>query len=162
MVIAHLDAISETDETEKVNVRHHEERPQGVTWRSHLHFALVFLEVPMDTEQLKRTESRLASLRKGILLEKERASEGTAPVELDQARLGRLARMGEMQQQAMALELDRRRDTQLKRIEGAFLRLKNGAYGDCARCGAAIDAKRLDFDPTVFLCIACAEDAQKR
>jgi DnaK suppressor protein len=123
---------------------------------------MVFLEASMDADKLKRVEARLNALRAEILLEKEQAEEGTAPVELDQARFGRLARMDEMQQQAMAQELDRRRDTQLKRIEGTFLRLEKGTYGDCARCNAAIDGKRLDFDPTVFLCIACAESAQKR
>ena len=116
----------------------------------------------MNTEQLKRTETRLRTMRDERLLEKEQAAEGTAPVELDQARLGRLARMDEMQQQAMALELDRRRDVQLQRIEGAFQRLDKGTYGACSACGKAIDTKRLDFDPTVFFCIACAERAKKR
>ncbi len=62
----------------------------------------------------------------------------------------------------MAVELNRRREVQLKRIEGAFLRLEKGSYGDCASCGETIDAKRLDLDPTVFLCIACAERIEKR
>ena len=70
--------------------------------------------------------------------------------------------MDEMQQQAMAQELDRRRDTQLKRIEGAFMRIEKGTYGLCARCSDPIDTKRLDFNPTVFFCIACAERAEKR
>ena len=116
----------------------------------------------MNPEQLKLAATRLRALRDQLLVEKEQAAEGTAPVELDQARLGRLSRMDEMQQQAMAVELDRRRDIQLKRIDGAFLRLEKGSYGDCARCGEAIDAKRLDFDPTVFFCVACAEHTAKR
>ena len=115
----------------------------------------------MDSEEPNGVETRLRALRDEVLLEKAKAAEGTAPVELDQARLGRLSRMDEMQQQAMALELDRRRDIQLKRIEGAFLRLEKGTYGDCARCGEVIDEKRLDFDPTVFLCVGCAEAATK-
>ena len=116
----------------------------------------------MNPEQLKRAETRLRTLRDDLLTQKEQAAEGTAPVELDQARLGRLSRMDEIQQQAMALELDRRRDIQLKRIEGAFIRLEKGAYGDCARCAVPIDMKRLDFDPTVFFCVDCAERAEKR
>lgn len=115
----------------------------------------------MTSEVLKAVAARLHALREEVLLEQAGAAEGTAPVQLDQARLGRLSRMDEMQQQAMALELDRRRDIQLKRIEGAFVRLEKGTYGACARCGEMIDAKRLDFDPTVFFCIACAEVAAK-
>jgi DnaK suppressor protein len=72
----------------------------------------------MNPEQLQQAEIRLRALREEVLLEKKQSEEGTSPVELDQARLGRLSRMDEMQQQQMALELDRRRDTQLKRIEG--------------------------------------------
>ena len=100
-------------------------------------------------------------MREKLLLEKEHAADGTAPVELDQARMGRLSRMDEMQRQAMAKELDRRRDTQLKRIEGAILRLEKGTYGECSGCGHPIDAKRLDFDPTIFFCLDCAERAKK-
>ncbi len=116
----------------------------------------------MNTEQTKQAEGRLHALRDKLLLEKEQAVEGTAPVQLDQARVGRLSRMTLMQQQAMALELDRRRDIQLKRVEGAFLRLEKGVYGDCARCGAPINEQRLEFDPTVFFCVECAEQADKR
>lgn len=110
----------------------------------------------VNPEELELAETRLHTLREKLLREKEEAAEGTSPVELDQARLGRLSRMAEMQQQAMALELDRRRDIQFKRIEGAFLRLEKGTYGECVRCGEPIGAKRLDFDPTVFFCIECA------
>jgi len=116
----------------------------------------------MNAEQIRHAEERLRALREALLLQKEQTAEDKAPVELDQARLGRLSRMDAMQQQAMALELDRRRDVQIKRIEGAFLRLEKGAYGECARCNERIDEKRMDNDPTVFFCIACAWQAEKR
>jgi DnaK suppressor protein len=116
----------------------------------------------MDSERLKLAETQLRDLREALVLEREQTGEDASPVELDQARLGRLSRMDEMQQQAMAVELNRRRDIQLQRIEGAFQRLEKGTYGDCTLCGDAIDAKRLDLDPTVFFCIDCAERAEKR
>ena len=116
----------------------------------------------MNADKLKHAEERLHALRADLLLQKEQTAEDKAPVELDQVRLGRLSRMDAMQQQAMALELDRRRDVQLKRIEGAFLRLEKGTYGECARCNERIDEKRMDNDPTVFFCIACARQVEKR
>ena len=116
----------------------------------------------MNPEQRRHTEDRLHALREELLLQKEQTAEDKAPVELDQARLGRLSRMDAMQQQAMALELDRRRDVQLKRVEGAFLRLEKGTYGECARCNERIDEKRMDNDPTVFFCIVCARQVEKR
>lgn len=104
----------------------------------------------------------LDALKTELLAEKEAAKEGIAPVELDQARVGRLSRMDSMQQQAMAQELDRRRDIQLKRIEGAYLRLDNGTYGSCAKCKNVIESSRLEFDPTVFFCQSCASQAERR
>ena len=46
----------------------------------------------------KHLEERLAAINK----EQERQKEDAAPVELDQARVGRLSRMDAMQQQAMS------------------------------------------------------------
>ncbi len=116
----------------------------------------------MNPEELNRIETRLHALREEILRKQDEAEDDKSPVELDQSRVGRLSRMDAMQQQAMAQALDRRRETHLKRIEGAFIRLQKGVYGDCASCKKPIDAKRMDADPTAFFCIACAERAEKR
>ena len=116
----------------------------------------------MDSEKTEDIRERLAVLRADLTAEKEAAAESIAPVELDQARVGRLSRMDSMQQQAMAQEQDRRRDTQLKRIEGAFQRLDKGIYGNCVTCKATIGAERLEFDPTVFFCQTCAAKAERR
>jgi DnaK suppressor protein len=116
----------------------------------------------MDSEERERVAARLRELREALLAEQEGAAEGKAPVELDQARMGRLSRMDDIQQQAMELELGRRREIQLKRIEGAFQRLEKGTYGTCIKCGTPIDPKRLDFDPTIFFCQACATKAERK
>jgi DnaK suppressor protein len=110
----------------------------------------------------KEIEARLHAMQRGLLAEKERAAEDIAPVELDQSRVGRLSRMDDIQRQAMAQELDRRRDVQLQRIEGAFQRLENDTYGLCSKCGKTINERRLEFDPTVFFCIDCAQRAERR
>ena len=116
----------------------------------------------MTPEELQRAESRLHALRDEIVRNKALAEEDSSPVELDQSRVGRLSRMDAMQQQAMAQALEQRRELQLKRIEGAFIRLEKGVYGDCAKCKQPIDLKRMDADPTAFFCIECAEKAEKR
>ena len=38
----------------------------------------------------------------------------------------------------------------------ALLRVKNGTYGECVRCGAKIAPKRLEARPEAALCISCA------
>ena len=86
-------------------------------------------------------------------------ADSRAPVELDQTRVGRLSRMDAMQQQAMALEADRRRTIELHRIEAALKRIEDGEYGYCLQCGGEIAAKRLDLDPTAPLCINCARNS---
>jgi DnaK suppressor protein len=87
--------------------------------------------------------------------------EAAKPVELDQARVGRLSRMDAMQAQAMSVEARRRREIKLKQIESALLRLAHNEFGDCIRCGLAIDEKRVEFDPSVLLCVSCATEAER-
>jgi len=79
------------------------------------------------------------------------------PVELDQAKVGRLSRMDAMQAQQMAMEASRRRQQQLVKIEGALRRIESGEYGYCFICGEEIDARRLSVDPTNTRCMGCVE-----
>lgn len=78
------------------------------------------------------------------------------PVELDQSRVGRLSRMDALQDQAMALETERRREIEIRRIGAALDRVKSGDYGYCLTCGEEIAPKRLEFDPATPVCIDCA------
>lgn len=83
--------------------------------------------------------------------------EDRAPVELDQTTQGRLSRMDALQVQAMALETDRRREMEIRKIEAAIQRIDDGEFGYCLSCGDEIDVKRLDNDPAVPSCISCAK-----
>ena len=86
----------------------------------------------------------------------ESSAESRRPVELDQTRVGRLSRMDALQDQAMQLETERRRQIELKRIEAALERLAAGDFGYCVQCGEEIAVKRLELDPTNPVCIDCA------
>jgi DnaK suppressor protein len=81
------------------------------------------------------------------------------PVQLDQSRIGRLSRMDAVQDQAMAIEIERRREVELARIDSALERLAEGDYGDCVTCGEAIEQQRLELDPAIPLCLGCARRA---
>ena len=87
----------------------------------------------------------------------EAGSEAAQPVELDQARVGRLSRMDALQGQAMSQEAGRRREQELARISMALKRLELGEYGECLNCGEDIAVGRLEIDPAATLCIRCAE-----
>jgi len=103
-------------------------------------------------------KSKLLSEREALNAVIATSQQASQPVELDQSRVGRLSRMDAMQAQAMSLETKRRREIQLTRIDSALQRLANDEFGDCVRCGEAIESKRLDFDPSVLVCIECATE----
>lgn len=77
-------------------------------------------------------------------------------VELDQTTQGRLSRMDALQGQAMAQEVARRRDLEIRRIDAALQRIEDGEYGYCVTCGEKIAQKRLELDPATPNCIDCA------
>lgn len=102
------------------------------------------------------TRARLIGARGDLLRLIDAVEEDRRPVELDQARVGRLSRMAALQGQAMAIETERRRKLEVRRIDAALARLDGGEYGACVECGEDIEPKRLDLDPAVPLCMGCA------
>lgn len=115
----------------------------------------------MTPEQIEAFRRQLEEQYRELLASREAAKEGTKPVTLDQACVGRLSRMDAMQGQAMALEAQRRREIQLQRIRHALTRIENGDYGLCTVCEEEIALRRLETDPTATLCIDCASRREK-
>lgn len=112
----------------------------------------------MKPEQVEQLRQRLLDLRSELQTLEQASREDTAPVELDQARVGRLSRMDAMQAQEMAQETARRRQRQLVEIDGALRRMASGDFGYCFVCGEAIDIRRLEANPTNTRCVGCAGD----
>ena len=104
-------------------------------------------------------EARLRARREELLRLTAAHEEESHPVEVDQTPVGRLSRMDALQSQAMAAEVERRREAELARIDTALERLQEGEYGDCLICGQAIPPRRLELDPAVPVCVNCAERA---
>ncbi len=61
-----------------------------------------------------------------------------------------------MQRQAMAAARARRLDVRREQIATALARIEQDEFGWCVECGDEISQARLDLDPTVLICIACA------
>jgi RNA polymerase-binding transcription factor DksA len=59
----------------------------------------------------------------------------------------------------MALARRERVTTRIKALREALVRVREGTYGRCERCGAQIDPERLDILPATSLCAACARAA---
>jgi DnaK suppressor protein len=45
---------------------------------------------------------------------------------------------------------------QLEEVDRALVKLDEGSYGVCDRCGGEIPEGRLEVHPTAVLCVACA------
>lgn len=110
----------------------------------------------LDTQTLR---TRLLQEREELLHDAEVTAEERDVVTLDQTSVGRLSRMDALQNQAMQVETDRRREIELKRIDAALKRMNEDEYGYCVSCGAEIQPKRLEMDPATPVCVDCAHKA---
>ena len=111
----------------------------------------------MTEEEIELFRQKLLRLKSDLQAQEKTFKETRKPVELDQARVGRLSRMDAMQAQQMELEAARRRQHQLLKIDGALRRVESGEYGFCFVCGEEIDIRRLSVDSTNTRCIECVE-----
>lgn len=103
--------------------------------------------------------SILEDLREATLKEiQEKAKSGTA---------GTSKEIGDMYDQAseerdreLDLLLSDRERGKLAQIDDAFLRLKEGTYGNCEECGEPINPKRLRIVPFARTCVDCQTDKE--
>ena len=112
---------------------------------------------PSKIIDLKKFKNRLKEARDELLVLETLTKDGRKPVELDQTQQGRLSRMDAIQLQEMALEQNRRREFEIKRIDAALKRIEDGEFGFCNNCGENIPLKRLEVSPSTPLCVDCAE-----
>jgi len=111
----------------------------------------------MDTTEIDKYRRKLQEARERLIGTETARSGAADTVELDQTRTGRLSRMDALQTQAMAKARQERAGMSLRRIEAALRRCDTGDYGYCVECDEPIDPRRLEAEPAVSLCLACAE-----
>ncbi|MEM6466868.1 MAG: TraR/DksA C4-type zinc finger protein [Pseudomonadota bacterium] len=106
-----------------------------------------------DKAALKtQLQDRLAELD----LEDGRGADGQKTVTLDQQAVGRLSRMDALQQQAMARATQGRRSAERARIASTLARIDKAYFGLCTDCDEPIALARLKLNPTLTLCVDCA------
>lgn len=66
----------------------------------------------------------------------------------------------EYERQAAAHRVNAARQ-KLKVLKEALQRLQEGAYGECAECGAEIERKRLEAIPWAQYCVNCQEARER-
>lgn len=110
----------------------------------------------MSPEKLQAFKGHIDNLIEEIQRDLRQDNDGEKVVQLDSS-IGRLSRMDAMQNQQMALELRRRKENQLMRLENALMRITKGTYGDCGKCMEPISEDRLEIQPDAVLCVQCAK-----
>ena len=111
---------------------------------------------PRSAELRVKFRPRLEAELVELTAARDATAEGRAPVQLDQQSVGRLSRMDAMQMQQMALAADRQRNTRITRVRNALDRMARGDFGYCVACDNEIPHARLEADPSVPFCVACA------
>jgi DnaK suppressor protein len=64
--------------------------------------------------------------------------------------------------QELAFRLGERESQMVADIDQALLRIDEGSYGDCQRCGKPIDERRLEALPTARYDAACQQEIESR
>ncbi|PHR91356.1 MAG: molecular chaperone DnaK [Robiginitomaculum sp.] len=104
----------------------------------------------------KTAKYRLNEMKSELEMLSQNAEANRKPIALDQQSVGRLSRMDSLQIQAMDQAAETQRRKRILRIDAALVRIETGDFGYCATCEEPISEKRLEFDPSIPLCIECA------
>lgn len=116
----------------------------------------------LSVDEISVFRERLLQLQQELLVMDKTGQSASSTVTLDQSKVGRLSRMDALQGQAISQELNRRRLLEIKKIAAALNRIETGDYGYCTQCEEEIAIKRLEFNPSVSLCIQCAANSEQQ
>lgn len=111
----------------------------------------------LNVAEIETFRTRLREERNTLEQEDIQGAEDRRTVPLDQQSIGRLSRMDALQRQAMAEATLRRRQNRRRRIDAALQRIDDGEFGFCQDCGEEIPPARLALDPTIPVCVSCAQ-----
>ena len=110
----------------------------------------------VEIVEIKVLRQRISDELTALSHLRTQARDSRAPVQLDQQSVGRLSRIDAMQQQAMNIANDTRRQHRYQALMAALKRIETDDYEYCHNCGGAIGAGRLGIDPAVQLYVDCA------
>jgi DnaK suppressor protein len=79
-------------------------------------------------------------------------------VGLDQIRVNPLSREDALAEPEMSAAKRAHMHTELRRVDAAIGRVKNGRYGVCCGCQDRVEISRLDSDPATPFCLSCLEE----
>lgn len=80
-------------------------------------------------------------------------------VTLDQTTVGRVSRVDALQQQSMALSLQRSAQQKLTSVKAALRSIQTECFGYCKQCDEPIGFARLQIQPATIYCLKCQNEA---
>lgn len=110
----------------------------------------------LSPAQIETLREEIVGELAGLVRRMESSGDTVRPVELDPGSVGRLSRMDELQNQAMAKGLRERERQRLDALHQALERIEAGTYGTCVDCGGGIPFARLEAYPEISMCMACS------
>lgn len=105
------------------------------------------------TEITAAIQSKIADLRLVVASD----AQDKEQIELDQTRVGRLARMDAVQHHAIAEAQAERAVKQLRLLELLLSKVDDDDFGECHYCGEDIPVGRLLIRPESLRCVNCAD-----
>ena len=109
-----------------------------------------------DRDPLAEAKCILKDLEDEIV-ERLEATEESAEGPVMNSAVGRLTYMDAYQQQQVTLHARRQLQSRLSAVRAALQRAKEGTYGRCVECGAAIPPERLEYMPEAPFCLKCKD-----
>lgn len=107
-----------------------------------------------DNDPLSSAKTDLEELERDLTRRLEQIDRTDNRPKMNSA-VGRLTFMDEMQQHEMAEHGRRNAEAQLARVRAALVRIENGTYGKCGRCGIDIPPERQEYMPETAYCVQC-------
>ena len=117
---------------------------------------------PLTPAQVVELRADLDALVIQLTEQVRSTTAASAPVELDQAAVGRVSRIDAIQLQQMAVEQQRRSGLRLEQVRVALREFAGDDFGWCADCGEPIGYARLKARPESSRCMVCVRAGERQ
>lgn len=111
----------------------------------------------LTSEQIDQLRDEILGEIELLATRMESSADTVRPVQVDPGAVGRLSRMDELQNQAMAKGLRVREQQRLVDLQRALERIEAATYGICVSCGGQIPHARLEAFPETPTCMPCSQ-----
>jgi DnaK suppressor protein len=115
---------------------------------------------PLSDVEVDELATMLRRLHQQLEAQATALVPATEPVQLDQQSVGRVSRIGAIEQQQMDSARARHGAERLRAVVVALSRVQSGDYGYCQQCDEPIGYARLQARPETGLCLQCQQQQE--